>query len=207
MEDQIAEILQKLNAISEHFSLLQQNVDRSLATMWWALGFVVAAAGAALLVLARSWVDKAVKSKLKEMERDVEEINKNIKGDLDSRLKHLEGYTISEYGSNINGEYIRWANGLQICTGRLILETKNHLNQLSGIWVIPASFAKIHSLQVSVIDSKNNIVTNQRIVDGHFVQVFAYRLDRDYFSMYDTAEVSLTIIGDWKRNNDLKESG
>ncbi|MFC3059525.1 hypothetical protein [Paenirhodobacter populi] len=46
---------------------------------------------------------------------------------------------IIERGSNSNGNYTRWADGTQICTGTLTL-TRNLDISCRGIWTHPASF-------------------------------------------------------------------
>jgi len=46
---------------------------------------------------------------------------------------------VIEYGSNANGEYIRFADGTQICWGEVITAF-NDVLQLLRVWTFPAAF-------------------------------------------------------------------
>src|SRR5690606_24835315 len=62
----------------------------------------------------------------------------NVKAALDA----LVGVRIVEMGSNENGEYVRWENGLQVCFGWVVVFTGDGTSEIkTGTKNLPASFA------------------------------------------------------------------
>ncbi|WP_294191858.1 hypothetical protein [uncultured Cloacibacillus sp.] len=52
----------------------------------------------------------------------------------------LSAGNIIESGSNANGEYVRWADGTQICTGAVTITLESTENYKTGVATYPASF-------------------------------------------------------------------
>jgi len=71
------------------------------------------------LALAKSWAEGQF--------GDLRELSPHIEPILDSR--------IVEMGSNSNGEYVRWENGLQVCLGRIVASVSE-----DTLWTLPAAF-------------------------------------------------------------------
>jgi len=61
---------------------------------------------------------------------------------LHPHIAALLGSCIVEMGSNANGEYVRWENGLQICFVRGVAFTGDGTSdEKAGSWTHPAAFA------------------------------------------------------------------
>lgn len=59
-----------------------------------------------------------------------------------ANFAELAGSRIVEMGSNSNGEYVRWENGLQICFVRGVAFTGDGTSdEKTGAWGHPAAFA------------------------------------------------------------------
>lgn len=59
----------------------------------------------------------------------------------------LAGSRIVEMGSNSNGEYVRWENGLQICFVRGVAFTGDDTSdEKTGSWTHPAAFASFPAI-------------------------------------------------------------
>lgn len=57
---------------------------------------------------------------------------------------------IIERGSNANGEYVRYADGTQICFSNAVtLSTLLNAQKMSGTWTFPAQFSTVNGLAVS----------------------------------------------------------
>ena len=57
---------------------------------------------------------------------------------LEAQINSFATKVIAESGSNINGEYVRFAEGTQICWGKLV--GTDGANSISDTWIFPASF-------------------------------------------------------------------
>src|SRR5690606_16499565 len=78
------------------------------------------------LALAKSWAEGEF--------GDLRELGPHIEAILDSR--------IVEMGSNENGAYVRWENGLQVCFVRGVAVVGDGTSdEKTGSWTHPAAFA------------------------------------------------------------------
>lgn len=117
---------------------------------------------------------------------------------------------VIERGSNANGEYVRFADGTQICHTVLSLDYVSS-SKLTAIWTYPASFDSTQHLAISAslnISSFNANVTGPSIEEVRSVECSnittttarpnLFRiLGLTDFASGDTTEASLTAIGRW----------
>lgn len=61
---------------------------------------------------------------------------------------------IIERGSNANGEYVRFADGTQICTQVLLTGTASSTGETGFLWTLPASFTAVYSCSGELFDSR-----------------------------------------------------
>ena len=57
--------------------------------------------------------------------------------------------SVIERGSNANGDYVRFADGTQICT-HAVPVSHNHATNLSGFWAFPAAFSQIPGYSAAI---------------------------------------------------------
>ena len=111
---------------------------------------------------------------------------------------------IVEMGSNSNGEYVRWQNGLQLCWTGIGGWGQHEGNKEDDIWVFPAAFKETPHV-VGFPDSYNPYPVhfwirqirsdgNQIPFNGSQVPISRYRLSTP--NNYET--VHLLAIGRWK---------
>lgn len=75
---------------------------------------------------------------------NVPTVTNRVQDDLNAireNFQHLDQSRIVEMGFNINGTYVRWENGLQICYVRDIAFVGDGTSEVkTGIWTHPAAF-------------------------------------------------------------------
>ena len=116
---------------------------------------------------------------------------------------------ILERGSNANGEYVRFADGTQICTRSAATFTYGDANHLSFSWTFPAAFATgtlpIRQVAYSNTDSDLTGITMQALGAlrlGAGVVSSATRIARaqgaaNFTSGNQIANCTLTALGRW----------
>lgn len=113
------------------------------------------------------------------------------------------GKIIEEVGSNANGEYIRFADGTQICSVAKTLEyvTSTHLGA-GGNWTYPASFNSIPKIFVGKNAGSTVAKLFRSAVAGDGTSTFAtlrvFATSGDSFISGDTISVSGLAAGRWK---------
>src|SRR5690606_2967690 len=117
----------------------------------------------------------------------------NVKAALDA----LADVRIVEMGSNSNGEYVRWENGLQVCWTSISEPSQRHPNALGPIyrssdiaWTYPASFVS----QPTVVAGGGNAAwASPRGVGTLAAQLRSYSTDKDLLVI-----LRPVAIGRWK---------
>lgn len=74
MEQKINELTQRINSLSEMFNVLHQNVQFNITMIITVLAFAVTMAGAALVILAKFWVNKRVDEELGKIDERIKRI-------------------------------------------------------------------------------------------------------------------------------------
>src|SRR5690606_16148365 len=69
---------------------------------------------------------------------------------------------IVEMGSNANGEYVRWENGLQVCwftdtISRTLTKQSGGLYYYDGAWTYPAAFVSSPTVMPGAIDNSGGL--------------------------------------------------
>lgn len=71
---------------------------------------------------------------------NMNKIESQIK-DNDTRILDLFGTSeIIEWGENTNGEFVKWANGFQLCYANLWITSPGNSNRIESRWNFPSSF-------------------------------------------------------------------
>lgn len=136
---------------------------------------------------------------------------------LASNFNALADSRIVEQGSNENGEYWRWENGLQVCLHRLTL-TKSADTRMTGTWDYPSTFA--HTPYIGRMIETNPVffmsstaeTEARRSISGDYLYLYQGEVSarRAQISIFITAGSTLTFtdgstanvqtfaIGRWK---------
>src|SRR5690606_23467458 len=70
----------------------------------------------------------------------------------------LAGSRIVEMGSNANGQYVRWENGLQLCWHNLNLVFAVGSSEALATWTYPAAFSDAPHLSVTDRPAIGNVL-------------------------------------------------
>ena len=116
-------------------------------------------------------------SNFNELADNLNELEDNF-NELASNFQAFDGSQIVEQGSNENGEYIRWENGLQICDGsyKFLNVSSTNVPNISGLYYVstellfPASFA---GRDVNVITGGGRPNVNAFVIGSMYTQVSA----------------------------------
>ncbi len=112
---------------------------------------------------------------------------------------------VIERGSNANGDYVRFADGMQICWGTLDLGY-NYGSRMRGTWTYPASFASVPTVPAPGMTSAysgtpgpNEIGLLQSIAQASDTIVDLYRSagGTTNFDPADTYTVRAMAVGRW----------
>ena len=71
---------------------------------------------------------------------DAHGIDEHIAATAEDDVHGLAGKIIEDFGSNDNGSYVKWSNGLQICWIPSITLTYTNTGRLEARWDYPAEF-------------------------------------------------------------------
>jgi hypothetical protein len=111
---------------------------------------------------------------------------------------------IVESGSNANGEYVRWGNGLQVCWGSVdigpinIAYGTNVYRSTSGIWIYPSLFSAHPSVSGIVMLKEGSGLAAYISGDGvMYTNRFYFYGTRSSSSSYDYIAY-LLAVGRWK---------
>jgi hypothetical protein len=74
MEQKINDLTQRINSLSELFNVLHQNVQFNITLIISVLAFAVTVTGAALVILAKFWVNKRVDEELGKFDERIKRI-------------------------------------------------------------------------------------------------------------------------------------
>lgn len=115
----------------------------------------------------------------------------------------LGGAVIVESGSNSNGEYVRFGDGLQVCWISPIVLTYTGAHMLEKTWTFPKSFSKSPFCKPNAIDWAPNqgsrgldIIAYAPSVSS--ARIVAHAIASGPFSSGDTWTVQAVAIGRWK---------
>src|SRR5690606_38539974 len=88
---------------------------------------------------------------IRENFAELEPLQPHIAAILDSRIVGM--------GSNSNGTYVRWENGLEVCFGRRTASWVNNI-VLSSFWTFPAAFMDANYVVVFGLGDRPKIAGN-----------------------------------------------
>jgi len=119
---------------------------------------------------------------------------------------HIEGpFHIVESGQNSNGNYIRFADGTQVCyISELTLTKTDNTNYRDAFWYFPSEFVDRPGITMShrepYLSGMSRALPPLRISQGDSlkVRVLQYAPDGKVFSNDDYFTVSVFAIGRWK---------
>jgi len=108
---------------------------------------------------------------------------------------------IIERGSNANGEYVKFADGTQICTHNILFTIPNS-NEVSVAWTFPASFLNAgytsNAQWRGSAPGSAAVFYNNDLNTASSVTFYAITTDGSVFSAVGTTrEVSAVAIGRW----------
>ena len=112
---------------------------------------------------------------------------------------------IIERGSNANGEFVKYADGTQICWVSPLTLTQANADRMSADWTFPASFINTNTSVVSGLDNRvgpgdRDIGTLKHESLGTasvFNSVFRTQGATRDFESSDTATIYIIAIGRW----------
>lgn len=171
------QLQEKIESISELLNLVDDTVKFHIGTMWAVIGVVLTIGLVIIPILARTWAHAAAEKKIKQIQDEIEK-------SMGERIKKLEDKSIQDFGSNVNGNYVRFVNGIQICTK--IIEVKDKNSYL----VFPASFTEVNNYQLTVIGDNDSQVS--------IIEVSNNQIDISSNVSNRSFQVSLFVIGKWK---------
>jgi len=101
---------------------------------------------------------------------------------------------IIERGSNANGEYVRYADGTQICTHRLAL-THAANTDLVTTWTYPAGFvvSPYGAISIRSVNSTNTYTVNKMVISSLTTAAEV----RTQFSAAQTYTLEFSVTGRW----------
>ena len=112
-------------------------------------------------------------------------VTNRVQDDLDAireNFQHLDQSRIVEMGSNINGTYVRWENGLQVCFGWVVAFTGDGTSDpKDGTHALPAGFASGAALWAGSESQSWAIYCNHIFVGAELPPVttsFSWRAER-----------------------------
>lgn len=120
-----------------------------------------------------------------------------LQTDLNEHLLESAQKHITESGSNANGYYVKFDDGLMICRHAIanidIAGTSGQLFMSAPVtWTLPATFKDTYSVEFAGIGSSNTFPGHE----GHSVSTFTFRLNA---AVSRTAQIAYLIaIGRWK---------
>lgn len=132
-------------------------------------------------------------------------------GSINAEALYEQGAKIVESGSNTNGRYVRFSDGTQVCTHRLVLSFKSH-KRLNATWTYPIAF-KPHtvvvptgSMNLSNFNSNVNGPSDDEVLPPFFgtikttsVFVVMNRISgMTSFISGDNTEIQVSATGIWK---------
>src|SRR5690606_24377532 len=106
---------------------------------------------------------------------------------------------IVEMGSNSNGGYVRWENGLQVCWHQLSFAfTSGGTNNLLVTWVFPAAFANTNYRMIGVSFTANPTRYIFANSGGKTTSSVNARMERPSDTGNVTVPAEVLAIGRWK---------
>lgn len=145
-------------------------------------------------------VDKINNLKAEEIEY-TSEVTSFTPTQVAAALDALAGVRIVEMGSNANGEYVRWENGLQVCYTFLTL-TYSGSARLQAGWTFPASFVDADRIVAALITYVEGDVDMENVgliydetrsaVSGQI------KIAGSSFTTQSTLHANALAIGRWK---------
>ncbi|MTI82574.1 MAG: hypothetical protein FH756_01485 [Firmicutes bacterium] len=88
---EISELVKEISNLKEIIKLINDNVKFQLQVQWAALAFVVAASGASLLILARTWFNR-------ELDKRMTEFKKTFDNKIKQKFEVLKNIGVSPTG-------------------------------------------------------------------------------------------------------------
>lgn len=74
------------------------------------------------------------------IDQELKNTNTTLKNYIDTHINEILPGVIVESGSNANGEYVRWGNGLQVCWRSRLTLPMMTIAQAYATWTFPATF-------------------------------------------------------------------
>lgn len=181
----------KVSFLEDKINLINQNSQFNITLMWTIFGVSIAIAGASLVILARSWIDKCVKNELKKINKEVEE----LKVSNNMLIKKINNMVKSEISDNSGFLYLD--NGLQICYFKYQDSIKSSCVKT---YMFPISFKPNTNVipTVNVVNS-SNIVANIFYVDSTKIQISFTNLN----SSQEETDIEISVIAIGSSRNKL----
>lgn len=186
------ELVQHILSLDSKVNLVNQNVQFNISLMWAIFGVSIAIAGAALVILARTWVDKSVKRELNLVTTEVENLKKStndIQLTVDNIINKNNNLIISSGGDGWG--YIHFCEGTHICYLRTKVEVKH---KCVRSFIFPIAFDNDDRVvpTVSVLNSKDIIANVESVTEGGISVIFN---SLSSSQAVENIEVSIMAIG------------
>lgn len=184
----LKELIMEVSNLEDRIDLIDSNLKFNITIFLGLLTLFVAMAGWALYLFAKSIVGKG-------LERRISTLREELNNNYETKISQLENVSISSYGENSNGQYVRYNNGIQICTLKTTLFF-NSKESLSNVVVFPAAFEMVENLQATILGDKNlNVLCEDLTIT--YAKVKAESNNYISFSAEDTIDVFILVTGKW----------
>lgn len=168
MSKQLEQIQNKLDYLEKLFNINQQNVNFNLALTWTILGVIIAAIGASLYFLSKTWVNNAVNKEIS-----------SIKATLTSKML---SYVSGEFYHTLTPDSLERFILMGFKPLTLNLSIKNDYNI--------DEYIHISSGYKNICYGKSEIINKVEIVDNGFKVFFNEKyINSSFHIYYDTFKV------------------
>lgn len=181
--------LNDLKRLEDIILLIDNNVRFNINMFWTALLFILTASGAALVLIAKTTAKKAAETKAVELQKVFDEKYNLLLKYHEKEIAELKEKSLDSFGENANGSWIRWSNGLQICTKTI--KNNETIGMIPNTLVYPASFNSVSNIQVTALNTKDSRVE----VLNYDESLINIGIDTNLKS---GSEISILIFGTWK---------
>lgn len=201
ISEQILELFTKFEALDEKIELINGTLQFSIEQFLVVTGIVVGILTVSLAYFVKERVKSGIEKGIVETKDLYESKFLKLENELQNHAIKLS--KIIESGINANGQYLRFADGTQICSQKVIL--KNIVNgALVEKVTFPATFYGDIVINISLAEDMNsfNKVHEVKFLTysnlNNFSATIILNDNIRPFTEGEAAEVSVITIGRWK---------
>lgn len=201
ISEQILELFTKLDALNDKIELINGTLQFSIEQFLVVTGIVISILAVSLAYFVKERVESGIEKGIKETKDLYEAKFSNIENELEKHDTRLNN--IIESGTNQNGTYIRFANGVMICSQKIILKSIID-GSLTEKVVFPATFYGDIVINMSLAEEMKSFNKEHEVkfltysdLNNFSARILLNDNIRPFIES-EAAEVSIITIGKWK---------